>query len=35
MRDGKFPDQRKKAGVSPVFKKGNHNDKTNYRPVTI
>ena len=24
-----------KADVSPVFKKGNHNDKTNYRPVSI
>ena len=27
--DGKFPDQ------SNVFIKGNHNDKTNYRPVSI
>ena len=33
--DGKFPDQLKKTGVSPVFKKGNHNDKTNYRPVSV
>ena len=33
--DGKFPDQLKKADVSPVYKKGNHNDKTNYRPVSI
>ena len=33
--DGKFPDQLKKADVSPVFKKGNHNDKTNYWPVSI
>ena len=33
--DGKFLDQLKKADVSPVFKKGNHNDKTNYRPVSI
>ena len=33
--DGKFPDQLKKADVSPVFKKGNRNDKTNYRPVSI
>ena len=33
--DGKFPDQVKKPDVSPVFKKGNHNDKTNYRPVSI
>ena len=33
--EGKFPDQLKKAGVSTVFKNGNHNDKTNYRPVSI
>ena len=33
--DGNFPDQLKKADVSPIFKKGNHNDKTNYRPVSI
>ena len=33
--DGKFPDQLKKADVSPVFKKGNHNDENNYRPVSI
>ena len=33
--DGKFPDQLKKADVTLVFKKGNHNDKTNYRPVSI
>ena len=30
-----FPDQLKKADISPVFKKGNHNYKTNYRPVSI
>ena len=33
--DRKFPDQLKKKDVSPVFKKGNNNDKTNYRPVSI
>ena len=33
--DGKFPDQLKIADVSPIFKKGNYNDKTNYRPVSI
>ena len=32
---GKFPGQFKKADVSPVFKKGNYNDKTNYRQVSI
>ena len=24
-----------KAGISPVFKKGNHNDKTNYLTFTL
>ena len=33
--DGKFPDQLKKADLSPVFKQGNHNDKSNYPPVSI
>ena len=33
--DGKFPDQLKKADASPVFKKGNHNNKTNYQPLSI
>ena len=33
--DGKFPDQLKKADVSPVFRKTNHNDKTNYRLVSV
>ena len=31
----KVPDQLKKADVSPVFIKRNHNDKSNYRPVSI
>ena len=30
-----FPDQLKLADVSPVYKKGGRNDKTNYRPVSI
>ena len=33
--DRKFPDQPKKADVSLAFKKGSHNDKTNYPPVRI
>ena len=33
--DGKFPDQLKKPDVSPLFKKGNRNDKTNYQLVSI
>ena len=31
--DGKFPDQFQTLAL--VFKKGNHNDRTNYRPVSI
>ena len=30
-----FPDQLKLADVSPDYKKGGRNDKTNYRPVSI
>ena len=33
--DRTFPDQLKQEEVSPIFKKGCHNDKTNYRPVSI
>ena len=33
--DGKIPDQLNKADVSAVFKKGSHNDKTNYRLVSF
>ena len=33
--DRKFPDQLKQADVSPIFKKGCHNDKTNHRLVSI
>ena len=33
--NGKFPDQLKKQRLSTVFEKGNHNDKTNYWPVSI
>ena len=35
ITDGKFPDQLKKVDVSPVLKKGNHNNKTNLQPVNI
>ena len=33
--DGTFSNQYKKTDVRPVFKKGNRNDKTNYRPLSI
>ena len=33
--EGKFPEQLKKADFSCAFKKGNHNDKTKYRQVSI
>lgn len=32
---GIFPDNLKNADISPVFKKGDRLDKTNYRPVSI
>ena len=35
IMDGKFPNQLKKVDVSPIFKKRNHDDKTNYRPLSI
>ena len=30
-----FPDELKLADVSPIYKKGGRNDKSNYRPVSI
>ena len=33
--DRKFPNQLKKAIVSPAFKKGKHNCNTNYQPMSI
>ena len=33
--NGTFPEKLKKADVSLAFKKGNHNDKTNNRPVSL
>ena len=33
--DGKVPDQLKNGDVIPVIKKGNHNDKINYRSESI
>ena len=32
---GKIPSDWTKANVSPVFKKGNKNDRTNYRPISL
>ena len=33
--NGRFPDTLKRADVTPVFKKGNDNEKENYRPVSM
>ena len=33
--NGKFPNTLKKIDVTPIFKKGNDNEKENYRPVSI
>ena len=33
--NGKFPDTLKRADVTPIFKKGNDNEKENYRPVSM
>ena len=30
-----FPDLLKLVDVTPVFKKGNKNDKSNYRPISV
>ena len=35
IASGIFPSNLKNANISPVFKKGNHSDKTNYRPVSL
>ena len=32
---GNFPDELKIAGIVPVFKKEDQNDKTNYRPINL
>ena len=33
--NGKFPDTFNRADVTPIFKKGNDNEKENYRPVSV
>ena len=35
LNQGKFPDSWKKANVTPVFKKGDKQNKNNYRPISI
>ena len=35
LNRGVFPDQWKKANVTPIHKKGNKNDITNYRPISV
>ena len=33
--NGKFPETLKRTDVTPIFKKGNDNEKENYRPVSM
>ena len=33
--NGKLPDTLKRADLTPIFKKGNDNEKENYRPVSM
>ena len=35
IRKGEFPDKLKTADITPVFKKGDKHEKSNYRPVSI
>ena len=35
FENGRFPDELKLAGVSPIFEKNDDLDKENYRPVSI
>ena len=35
LMNGKIPDTFKRADVTPIFKKGNDNEKENYRPVSM
>ena len=35
ITEGKFPEDHKKACVTPLFKKGNPEDPLNYRPISV
>ena len=35
LNQGVFPDQWKKANITPIHKKGNKSDITNYRPISV
>ena len=35
LESGEFPNSLKTARVTPIFKSGNHNDLSNYRPISV
>ena len=35
IKKGKFPNKLKTDDITPAFKKGDKNDKSNYRPISI
>jgi len=35
INDAQFPQELKKATITPIFKKGNHGEARNYRPIAI
>ena len=35
LKEGKFPDKWKEANVTPVHKKGDRQNKINYRPISL
>ena len=35
INTGKFPDSWKTARVAPIFKSGEHDDRSNYRPISV
>ena len=35
LKEGEYPDSLKVAEVIPIFKKGEHDKTTNYRPISL